>query len=190
MKEEKKQIGGAIWRANEGLQNIAAELEETGGELTPEIESRLAAISCSNELIADNLQALIAKAKGEAEMIDAEIKRLQALKKSRNNAVEGIKRYLLHYMINNGIRCIEGTYAKISVAAGRESVEVDSDALVNAVAGKIIAAAQKRLPAYVNIKAEISKSVLLDYLHEGKPMPTIEGDPFARVEKTPYLLIK
>lgn len=58
------------------------------------------------------------------EAIDGEIKRLQALKKQRQNAADKLKEYLLSNMQEAGIDRIEGPLITISIRNNPESVDV------------------------------------------------------------------
>ena len=183
--ETRKEVGGGIYRLNETLALVNEELMENGGELTPELEQKMESAALTQVEVVDGLQTLITKVKSEDEAIAAEIKRLQALKKSRANGLEGLKRYLLNYMLNNGIKTIEGAFCKVSVAEGRESVESDDDAILESGSVKsIIDVARKNLPSYVTLEAKVSKTALLQSIKAGEPVPEVE------VVRRPYLLIK
>lgn len=184
--ETRKEVGGGIYRLNETLTAVNDELMENGGELTPELEAQLASAELTQVEVVDGLQTLISKVKTEDDAIAAEIKRLQALKKSRANSIEGLKRYLLTYMLNNGIQRIEGAFCKVSVAEGRESIEVnDEEALGYGSVSSIIEVARKNLPAWVTLEAKVSKSALLQSVKNGEPAPAS-----AEIVRRPYLLIK
>lgn len=194
METTKKSIGSSIWRLNATLESVNDELMENGGELTPELEEALVNAELSQVEIVDGLHELVRMAKAQDEILSQEIKRLQGLKKARTNALDGLKKYLLNYMIGNGIQKIEGQFCKVSVAAGKESVSCDEAALVAGVEGQV-GDALSFLPPYIQVDIKVSKSALLNYLKEdGAVIPTIkEGEvdvPLANIVKNPYLLIK
>lgn len=184
--ETKKEIGGGIYRLNETLLSVNEELMENGGELTPELEDRLASAELTQVEVVDGLQTLITKVKSEDAILAEEIKRLQALKKSRANGLEGLKRYLLSYMLNNGIERIEGAFCKVSVASGRESLEVNEDVLIDR-AKPMVEEISKNLPAYINLEVKVSKTELMNAVKDGEPIPAEAG---AVIVRKPYLLIK
>lgn len=65
---------------------------------------------------------------GDIETIDSEIKRLQAMKKVRQNAVDDVKNYLKRNMAKSGIFKIESPIFKISYAERQNaSVELDEE---------------------------------------------------------------
>ncbi|MBQ1524142.1 MAG: siphovirus Gp157 family protein, partial [Firmicutes bacterium] len=97
--ETRKEIGSAIWRMNNTIYEVSEALEESGGELTPEIEEKLESSKLTKVEVADGIKTLMAKVKTEDAALAEEIKRLQALKKARATALESLKRYLLDYML-------------------------------------------------------------------------------------------
>lgn len=78
-------------------------LWENGGELTPELEQALTETQESLVAKTDSYGALIRKFDAATVSIDAEIKRLQALKKTASNAVERLKERVLYSMETCGI---------------------------------------------------------------------------------------
>lgn len=194
METTKKSIGSSIWRLNATLESVNDELMENGGELTPELEEALANAEMSQVDIVDGLHELMRFAKTQDTILADEIKRLQGLKKARANALEGLKKYLLNYMLGNGVQKIEGKYCKVSVASGKESVSCDEAALISKIEDKVTELGLT-LPPYITLEVKVSKSALLSYLKEdGAVIPTIkEGQvdvPLANIVKNPYLLIK
>lgn len=189
-----KSLGSSIWRLNAALEEVNEALMDNGGDLTPELEEKLAKAEMSQGEIADGLHELIRINKAGDTVLGDEIKRLQALKKSRANALEGLKRYLLNFMQSNGIEKIKGDYCTVTVAAGRESVNCDEQALLSGVEDRL-ADLMDEVPPYIVLKAELSKSALLDYMKEdGAIIPTAkEGEvdvPLASIVRNPYLIIK
>lgn len=79
-------------------QNINALLEENCGELTPELEQAMAFTRENFETKAEGYCKAIAMYKTEAAGLDAEIKRLQAKKKTAENAVERMRSSLADAM--------------------------------------------------------------------------------------------
>lgn len=69
-------------------------LMENGGEITPEIEDALAINEANLTTKAENYALLIRKHEGLQDVVDAEIKRLQAIKKSSSNLVARLKESL------------------------------------------------------------------------------------------------
>lgn len=74
---------------------------------------------------AENIAALNESFTGNIESIDAQIKRLQAMKKTITTRQEQLKEYLRHNMIESGISKIDCPYFKISLRKAAKSVQVD-----------------------------------------------------------------
>ena len=101
-------------------------------ELTPELEEAL--IINQNELQAKavNYAKVIANYQAESDAIDQEIKRLKAMKDSREKKIEWLKESLKKAMLVSGIEKVESPLFKLSVRRS-EAVEVDLvEALPNA----------------------------------------------------------
>lgn len=101
-------------------------------ELTPELEEAL--IINQNELQAKavNYAKVIANYQAESDAIDQEIKRLKAMKESREKKIEWLKESVKKAMLVSGIEKVESPLFKLSVRRS-EAVEVDVvEALPNA----------------------------------------------------------
>lgn len=144
--------------AAEELQ-IINELEENGGELTPELEERLALNETATDEKIASYREVLAQLKSEHETIDTEIKRLQALKKSKGTLLEKIKGNLLWWMQATDRKSYKGATFSMSVRS-TQSVEVLDEAV-------------DTLPDdLVRIKREANKTAIGDLLKAGE---TIEG---------------
>lgn len=192
--ETRKEIGSAIWRMNNTLYEVSEALEESGGELTPEIEEKLESSELTKVEVADGIKTLMAKVKTEDAALAEEIKRLQALKKARATALESLKRYLLDYMLTSGTKKIEAKYCTITMANGPESVVCDEDKLLGAFESRLLDL-QDDLPPYITVDMKVNKTALKEYLKtDGAVVPHVkEGNvewPAASLVRNPHLLIK
>ena len=104
--------------------NLAETLIENGGELTPELETQLT-------ITKDQLQnkgvcygMVIKDIEAENDVIDAEIKRLTELKKSRSKAIDRLKDNLSQAMQLFELEEIKTPLIKINFRSS-QSVEVD-----------------------------------------------------------------
>lgn len=177
-------INGQIYKYNQLLSRVDYELENNGGEVTPEVEGMLTEIQSSEVAVADDLYGFTAEKKAFIETCKAEKKRIGEMQKTAENSLESIKGWLLKSMLQNGVEKIEGNLHKVAVAAGRESVEITSEsALLSKWEGKI-AELQAQLPPYIVLKYEVSKSALAECLKEGE---LIEG---AEIVRNPSLNIR
>ena len=111
---------------------LIQELVDNGGELTPELEIEL-------HLNKEQLQAkglsygyVVKQLESEVDIIDAEIKRLQAYKSSRNNAIERLKTSLTTAMQVYELPELKSPTLKISFRKS-ESIEVED---VNSLPGE------------------------------------------------------
>jgi hypothetical protein len=102
--------------------NIAMQL--TDGELTPELEKALEITMENLNDKAVNYGYVIKTIESEVDIIDAEIKRLQELKKSRNNAVERLKNNISEAMELFGVTEVKAPTFKLSFRKS-ESIECD-----------------------------------------------------------------
>lgn len=113
-----------LFQLSNELIKIENELIENGGELTPALNEQL-------ELTQESLQQkgvaygyVCLNLNAEIEQIDAEIKRLSALKKSRINSIERLKETLSNAMQHFGISELKTPTLKVNFR-NSESVEVD-----------------------------------------------------------------
>lgn len=146
-------------------------LWENGGELTPELEEALTETSTSLIVKTDGYGALIRKFDSAAASIDAEIKRLQALKKTASNATERLKDRLKYSMQTNGLSKLEGSLTKISLRRS-ERVVVDEESIL-APYYFTIDVIRETLPSYVKLgDLKIDKTVIKDMIKkDGIIMP-------------------
>jgi hypothetical protein len=72
------------------------EIEELGGELTPELEAKLEIQAHQLEVKSVNYLHVISTKESFNGLIDAEIKRLQAMKKANDNLIDRLKDNLLN----------------------------------------------------------------------------------------------
>ena len=119
----------SLFQINSELVEVTNLLIENGGELTPELETRLQI--AENELKAKsvNYYHVIKELESTTNMIDAEIKRLQELKKARVNTIEKLENALLYSMNLHGIAKIETETLKISTRKSKSVEVVDIDKL-------------------------------------------------------------
>lgn len=177
---ETKVTSTDFWRLNGDLHRITSELIENGGELTDEMSQELERINVKQEVMADAIFQMSQKVDVQAQAIDAEIKRLQALKKARQNSVESLKRYLLNYMLDNGIEKIDSDLITCKVMPGRESVYVDEDEELKPYIPQV---ENLGLPSWVKVELKVNKTELGKYIKAGNPVKT------AAIYKNPFLKI-
>lgn len=113
-----------IYQIEQSYNQLAEELINNGGELTPELETALAITEeqLQNKSVAYSF--VIKQMDADIDTIDAEIKRLQALKKQREKASQYLKERIKHAMELFSIEEIKTPLVKINFRKS-ESVEVD-----------------------------------------------------------------
>ena len=101
-------------------------------ELTPELEEALIINQDQLQVKAVNYAKVITNYQAESDAIDQEIKRLKAMKESREKKIEWLKESVKKAMLVSGIEKVESPLFKLSVRRS-EAVEVDLvEALPNA----------------------------------------------------------
>jgi hypothetical protein len=111
--------------SNEAMDIVSA-LEETGGELTPVIQSALAINQNELQEKAINYSYAIKTISNDVDAISEEIKRLQALKKAKDNTIQRLKDTVVNAMQIYGIEKVETPTLKLSIRRS-EAVEVDDN---------------------------------------------------------------
>ena len=84
-----------IFQISQDLLDAFSELEENGGELTDELEAKLTVSQADFKTKVENYTKVIKQAESDVELVDKEIKRLQELKKSKNNAIDRLKKVVI-----------------------------------------------------------------------------------------------
>jgi len=111
-----------LYQITQEAQYLAALLETE--ELTPELEAELLINHDQLQSKGINYAKVIANYQSEADQIDAEIKRLKAMKESRDKKVTWLTESLKKAMLISGIEKIESPLFKISLRRS-EAVEVE-----------------------------------------------------------------
>jgi hypothetical protein len=112
-----------IYQIEQSYNQLAEELIDNGGEITPELSEALAITEeqLQNKSVAYSF--VIKQMDADVEIIDAEIKRLQAAKKQREKASEYLKERIKHAMDTFQIDEIKTPLVKINFRKS-ETVEV------------------------------------------------------------------
>ena len=119
-----------LYEITREAQELAFLLESD--ELTPELEAALLINQDQLQAKAGNYAKVIANIQSDADAIDAEIKRLKAMKDTKDRSINRMKEALRDAMLVSGIDKIESTLFKLSLRRS-EAVEVDVvEALPNA----------------------------------------------------------
>ena len=111
-----------LYEITQEAQYLAVLLETE--ELTAELEEALIINQDQLQAKAVNYAKVIANYQAESDTIDQEIKRLKAMKESRDKKVEWLKESVKKAMLVSGIEKVESPIFKLSVRRS-EAVEVD-----------------------------------------------------------------
>lgn len=157
---ESNTLYNTLYNLSAEMLELENELEENGGEMTEELSARYEETAVSLAKKVDGYDALIRKLDDRADNISAEIKRLQALKKTTENAVKSVKSHLLYNMQLFGIDKLEGTFCKVS-RRKTQAIDINEELFLQPYKAKIEAFEQS-LPAYLSADIKISKTALKD----------------------------
>jgi hypothetical protein len=152
-----------LYNITQHQREIISYLEESGGEATEELLKFLEVTREAFEIKAEAYGYLILDAEANVTQIDAEIKRLQALKKTKTNMVDRLKEALKNALMlfgkedSKGIKRFETPLLKLSTRRS-ESVEITDE---------------KSLPSSCFVvKHEVSKTLIKTLIETGS---VIEG---------------
>jgi hypothetical protein len=138
-------------------------LWENGGELTPELEEAMTETTASLVAKTDGYGALIRKFDSASAAIDAEIKRLQALKKTATNAVDRLKERVKFSMQTNGISKLDGQLTKFSLRRSEKTVTDDESIL--APYQFTLEEFRQTLPPYISLPDfKVNKTIIKDMI--------------------------
>jgi hypothetical protein len=151
-----------LWQLTQEELSFIALMEENGGEVNDEIIEELAIRRDNFSHKAEAYAKFIMKLESEAEQAAAEIKRIQALKKAKENTVARLRESLLAALMvfteedAKGIRRYETPLAKLSTRKS-QAVEVLDEQLIPA--------------DFWVIKKEVSKSTISQAIKDGAEVP-------------------
>ena len=114
----------ALYHISQELQAINDELIASGGEITDDLQNKLAITQTELAEKSANYGLVILSNEADSKAIDAEIKRLKAMKDSKDRAITRLKDAVREAMLVSNIDKIESPLFKLSLRRS-ESVEVD-----------------------------------------------------------------
>lgn len=146
----------ALYHITSELEAINEELMSAGGEVTPELENKLAITQAELSQKATNYGLVILNNEADITAIETEIKRLQALKTPLETANKKLKEAISNAMTTYGIEKVESATLKLSFRKS-ESVEVYDEALLG----------QK----FFSYKPTIDKTEIKKAIKDGEEVP-------------------
>lgn len=146
------------------LTSDLVELEDilvaNGGELTPEIEEMMNQTTTALTAKVDGYGKLCRKFESMADAADAEIKRLQQLKKVAQKSEESLKNHLLFVMQNQNIAKLDGTLTKVSRRKS-SALNVDEEVFLEPIY-EGFAKFVRTLPIGVTAQLKVNKTEIKD----------------------------
>lgn len=121
----------SIYQIQNEFQLIIAEVINNEGEITPELETALTINKEQLQSKAIDYSYVIKQLDSDCEQIDAELKRLQQLKKVRTNLAERLKDTISNAMNLYEVEKIETPLIKLSFR-NSESVEITNESQLDA----------------------------------------------------------
>jgi hypothetical protein len=152
----------SLWQLTMEELSFIAMMEENGGEVNDDIMEELAIRRENFKDKAEAYSKFILKLESEAEQAAAEIKRIQALKKAKENTVTRLKETLLSALMvfteedAKGIRRYETPLAKLSTRKS-VAVEILDDTIIP--------------DDFWVVKKEVSKSTIGQAIKDGAEVP-------------------
>lgn len=162
--------GMTLYGLTERMAAIEDELYESGGELTPELESELTETQESLMAKVDNYNALYQKLGAMATSAKSEIERLTKIKRTAEKAQENLKKRLLWNMNVFGLDKLEGKLCKMSRRKST-SLNVEKEVMLEPYMDKIDKLSSS-LPSYMTVSVEISKKAISDAFKDTDILPT------------------
>lgn len=156
----KERHGLTLYAIDREIAAILAENDD--GELSNDALSRLNQLEIDRTRKLAGIVAVIRNKQSESESIDAEIKRLQAMKASPDNTVERLKTWMLDSMRLHGERKVDlGTLGKPSIRKNSQpTVRLADGADIHNVA-----------PRFRRIIIELDKKAISDAFKAGELLP-------------------
>lgn len=153
----------SLWNITQEFLALASLIEEAGGEATDAVMEELAISRENFQHKAEGYARLILKWESEIDAASAEIKRIQAIKKTKENSLARLKDTLLFALQafgqeddKTGVKRYETPLFKLSTRRS-QAVEIVDEAEVP--------------DAFWVVKKEVSKSAISNALKEGEEVP-------------------
>lgn len=137
MAKEKDDEMVSLKETSERLMDIFMELEESGGELTPELEAGLARFTENRKVKAERIVLFARRMKSQALALKAEAKDLTGMAARKTKAADNLERYLLAEMQGLGENKIHT--AMFTISRARIGIpKIDTDVAPEELPDKLI----------------------------------------------------
>lgn len=145
------------------------ELEDSGGELTPEIEQALATTEVEIPRKVDAYKGYLDFLKARADQLQQTIKSLQSKKKAVENAGERVRKYVKDTMCAFGLRKIKGDVYTATLTE-RDGIEVNEEEILAPYREKVMRLSEA-LPDYVSVELKVSKTGIAEAIKGNDVLP-------------------
>ena len=121
-----------IWQIQQDLKLIEEEIEENGGELTPELEEKLAITHDEFQSKVESYVNVIKDLDGDIQKIKVEQDRLKTLKESKQKTIDRLKKVILDAVNsfgdtnNRGVKFVDYGTGRVSVRNSK-AVEINEE---------------------------------------------------------------
>lgn len=146
--------------------NIEDMLIESGGELTPEIIEQMDFNAKNIRDKIDSYHNIVVKMEYGTSEIDAEIKRLQALKSAKKNAVKSLKERLIYLMDEAELQSIDGNLCKAYIKNNAPSLVIDDVVSFTATYTDAVTRLSESFPNYIKVSVDVDRAALKAALKE------------------------
>lgn len=153
----------------ESMADSDAAIMENEGEITPELEELMAIDENALAHKVDGYCAIARVFDSKLATIDAEVKRLAALKKHYQNAKDRLLSNLEFQMNRFGLTELEGEMSRVSFRKST-AVVTDDDILI-APYLEVLSECQNALPKYIKVAVTVGKKEIGDALAAGEELP-------------------
>lgn len=145
-----------LYQIVDSLRSIFDRLEESGGEMTPEIASDLSRVEVDFKNKVEAVALWIKAAEGAAGQIGAEIERLSQRKQSVEREIGSLKSYLLEQLIRANETRIKTSLVTVWRQSGQPAVNILNPAEVPAryKSGRLLLPLES-IPSVLRDRAEI-----------------------------------
>lgn len=167
-KKEKEEEMVSLRETSERLTDIFLELEESGGELTPELEAGLAKYTADRKVKAERIVQFTRRMKTQAAALKIEATELSAMASRRIKTASSLERYLLAEMQALNEKKIQTELFTISRAKiGMPKIDLISDTTIREIDPKFI----RTIPE----EFKLDKKAVLDFLKAEELVPKEVG---------------
>lgn len=163
---------------------LAEWLEESEGELTPELETLLAEIDEQAETKVERVGLFIRECQVHADAVKVERDRLTALAKRNERAVESLKNYLKVQLERLGKPKVQGKLCTVALQANPPAVKGDLPESELIRIHRLSYAAPGCIVRYIPESYALDRRAALDLYKAGQPLPdglTVEQGTSLRI---------